>query len=230
MNWKNQTRNLCQSPGPNIEQDYNPETMTTKCLPKDCEFRSLVMELYWVGRCTRKEILYACNFYSRFMNCYTVELYKYALYTLLYLKGTREVKQTFFVKPFSKIEITFVADASFATLQSKSVIGVAGYINDCLFTASSTTIKGYPTSSCESESYGTFDACKLAIYTKNWLSEFTKCNLPMFVFNDNKAAILILGRPTNSGRSKHYDVKFRYVNELVEKGLIQLCHITRENG
>jgi hypothetical protein len=131
---------------------------------------------------------------------------------------------------YSTINLCFVCDCSFATLQSKSVMGISGYINDCLFTATSTTIKGYPTSSCEAEGNGIFETCKVAMYAKNWASEFTRVKTPMFVFNDNKAAVLILGRPTNSGRSKHYDVKFRYVNELIEKGLIGLYHLPREQN
>ena len=53
----------------------------------------------------------------------------------------------------------------------------------------------------------------------------------MFVFNDNQAAIAILGHRSNGTMSKHFSPRLCYVTKLVEKGLIKLYHIPRgQNG
>ena len=83
------------------------------------------------------------------------------------------------------------------------------------------------TSSCESESHGIFETAKCAIFVNNFISEIDTIEPPMFIFNDNKAAVTILTQRSNSGLSKHFDIKLRYVTWLVEQGLISVFHASR---
>ena len=216
----------------NIEKDYDPEKMSVKNIPKDIPFASLTMELMWVGRSLRREILYAAQFFSRFMHCYTVEMFEDLKNVILYLKGTIDYKEIMIVNPDSETSISFFCDASYANSPDrKSVFGFVGFLDDCCIVARSATIKTQLTSSCEGESHGIFEAAKMCVYLYNWLSEVTNCRKPCFIFNDNTAAVLITSTPGNSGRSKHYDVKLRYVCENVLSGLIKVKFIKRgKNG
>ena len=52
-------------------------------------FLALLMSIYWIGCCTRPEVLCACVFFAHFSNCYTDELYTELLVILNYLYHTR---------------------------------------------------------------------------------------------------------------------------------------------
>ena len=96
-----------------IELRFNPETMSRK-VDKDIPFRRLVMQLYWLARCYFYRILYACCFFAGFNNCYDAELFEELKKVLLYVKGHMDFKQTYCVKPGSKLEFTFVCDADYS--------------------------------------------------------------------------------------------------------------------
>ena len=208
-----------------IENEFDPEKLSRK-IDEGIPYRSLVMKCMWVARSSRPETLYACNFFARFSHCYTKELFEELKKVVLYLKGTIDFELLFRVDPREKLSLKFACDASFATYSDrKSVVGVLGWLNDCIIYASSSTCVSTLTSSCESESHAIFEASKVATYCYNWICELTAVQLPVFIFNDNAAAILIMSTRSNCGRSKHFDVKLRYVVELVEKGMIQIAYL-----
>ena len=186
------------------------------------------MKLYWVARCYRTQILYACNFFARYSHCYTRELFDEMLHVVLYLKGTIDWKLEFKVDPNRPLQVTFCCDASYSNVsEQKSSYGCLGWVQDCLVYSQSSTLNIRTTSSAESESNAIFQSCKAAVYVRNWMRAFTRVPEPMFVFNDSTSAIQILGSRTNATLSKHFSPRLRYVTELVETGQIQLFHIPR---
>ena len=210
-----------------IENDYNPDTMSRNIDPS-IPYRRLNMKLYWVARCYRAQIMYACNFFARFSHCYTQELFNEMLDTVLYLKATIDWKLVFKVDPARPLVVTFCCDASYSNVsEQKSSYGCLGWVQDCLVYTQSSTLNIRTTSSTESESNAIFQTCKAAIYVRNWLRAFTRVPEPMFVFNDSTSAIQILGSRTNANLSKHFSPRLRYVTELVETRQIQLFHIPR---
>ena len=49
--------------------------------------------------------------------------------------------------------------------------------------------------------------------------------LPIVVHVDNEGAIYIANNPTNSDCTKHVDVRYKYVNEFVEDGVIKIIFV-----
>ena len=151
---------------------------------------------------------------------------------LRFLKRYQNVKSSIQVeKPGGEVDIVFHTDADFAGREDRlSTVGSFGWINGNLFYADCSVVKQMLTSSAETESHGCFKACKVGVYARNWLSEvlgIKYIRLPMYVFNDNQAAIQILSTRSNSSRSKHFDVRLRYVTMLVEQGQIIVAWIER---
>jgi hypothetical protein len=172
--------------------------------------------------------LYACNYFARFAQCYTPELFRELLKVLLYLKGTTDWKLIYTIDPALPISITFCCDADYADTHDRdSTYGAIGYVQNNVVYAQASAIRTVMTSSCESESHGIFETCKAAVYITNWWKAFTAVKLPVFVFNDNKAAIAILSVRNNGSGSKHFTSKLRYVTRLVEQNKIRLFHIPR---
>jgi hypothetical protein len=194
---------------------------------KEIPFRRLTMQLYWVARGSIPFIMYACNWFSQYNNCYNQELFNELLNLLRFLKKKR-IPLRLICQSGGEIEIKFMCDANFLTPDSTSNFGVFGFVQGCLVYTDCQKISSIVTSSCESESHSIFAAAKASVYIRNWVAEvIDNVKLPMFIFNDNEAAVLILTTRSNSGRSKHFDVKLRYVTELFEKKQIVVAHIKR---
>ena len=215
---------------PGLENEYDPETMSTS-VDSSIPYRRLNMKIMWLARGSRNEIMYHAVFFSRFAHCYTRALYDEMLKILLYLKGTIDRTQTLIVDPDEEPRLHFVCDANFATYTNrKSTIGVLGFLNGMMIHASSSTSKTTLTSSSESESHSIFEAAKCAVYCKNWIQQFRKIEMPIFIFNDNTSAISIMSTRNNSGRAKHFSVKLRYVIELIEQGVLRIAYIDSNNN
>ena len=140
---------------PGIEKRFIRANMTGRVDAK-IPYRRLVMKLYWIARCYRLHILYACNFLARFCDCYNQDLFDEALHVVLYLKKTREWKLIFDVDPNAPITLSFVCDADFAGADDRtSTFGAIGYIQNCPIFGVSGNIKTMVSSSTQSESHGT---------------------------------------------------------------------------
>ena len=175
--------------------------------------------------------MFACCFFAGFNNCYDAELFEELKKVLLYVKGHIDFKQVYCVEPGSKLELTFVCDADYSG-DRPSTFGGLGWLNDCMIYAHSSTIKTAVTSSTESEAHSIFEFTKMGIYCANWITELVGYVLrPVYVFNDNASAILILTTRTNSSKSKHFNIKLRYVNFQHEQKNVKVAFIPRElNG
>jgi hypothetical protein len=214
-----------------IEKDYDPDDMSTSHLDSQLPYRSLNMELMWIARSYRMDILYACTFFARFSQCYTNQLFEEMKDIVLYLMGTIDFRLIFRVNPRDEIKVHFMCDADFAMQPNrKSVVGIIGWVNDCVIYSQSSTTNTVLTSSCESESHAIFSAAKAAVYVHDWLAWFSRVSTPVFIFNDNHAAVTVLSRRSNTSRVKHFDVKLRYVTELCEQGKVELAFIPREKN
>ena len=150
------------------------------------------------------------------------------LNVILYLKGTIDWKLTFQVDPDVTMALNFACDADLAMSRDRrSTYGSVGWAGDCLIYGQSSTIKTIMTSSCESESHAIFETAKAVKFIHSWLNCFTYVKTPSFIFNDNKSATQLLSSRNNSGLSKHFDIKLRWVTAQIENGLIKLFHIPR---
>ena len=78
----------------------------------------------------------------------------------------------------------------------------------------------------ESEYRGYADAAKAHLYIQNAMIELGAEQLapnPLQIFGDNQPAISATENDTK--RSKHIDIKYHFIKELVEEGKIKFQHI-----
>ena len=149
---------------------------------------------------------------------------------LLYVKGQIDFKQVYCVKPGSKLELTFVCDADYSG-DRPSTFGGLGWLNDCMIYAHSSTIKTAVTSSTESEAHSIFEFTKMGIYCANWITELVGYVLrPVYVFNDNASAILILTtrttQPSRSISTSSFDMLISNMNKIMSRLLSYLVNST----
>jgi len=213
---------------PDVNKRYDPADMKGEKSPADCPYRSLVMMLMWCARCYRHPLLYAACYYARFSSYYTRDLYEELLNVVRYLKSTREWKLRLRMKKGQPFNVEFLSDSDWAESPSRqTTIGVFGRVCNSVIYATCSLLRTIVTSSTQGEGHGLFDAAKAAVYISNWICELAYFNIPVFIFNDNQAAIQMLRLKRNSSKSKHFDTQLRYISQLVDDRRIELVWIAR---
>jgi transposase InsO family protein len=212
-----------------IEKDLNlmPAEKVNVRLP----YRQLVGCLLYVSICSRPDISFAVNYLSRFMNSYSDLHFQYLKRVLIYLYNTRDLKLTYTFSNENKILQCFV-DADWASdkLTRKSVSGSVVKLFGNVILWSSKKQSCITLSSTESEyvSLSTFVHDSLL-----WLLGILKdLNVsivpPVLICEDNQSVISLSENPLMSKRSKHIDVRYKYLKELVLDGEIKLVYTPTE--
>lgn len=84
------------------------------------------------------------------------------------------------------------------------------------------------TSSCESEYVAQCSSSKVGVWIRNVLKDMGRSKYvgkKILVLGDNQGAIALAENPQLHERSKHIDVQYHYVRELVEKGEVEINYI-----
>ena len=86
-------------------------------------------------------------------------------------------------------------------------------------------------SSTEAEWIALCDAVKEIMFLINVLMDMEiDVELPVQVYVDNQGAVFMSKNTTTSSRTKHIDVRYKYVRELIDKGMIEVIFVpTRDN-
>jgi hypothetical protein len=120
------------------------------------------------------------------------------------------------------------SDASYATHPDrKSHFGITMHLglHSGAFHAVSKKAKIMALSSTEAEYVALFESSKLISWARQFLHDLGFAQLePTLVFEDNKSTIHMVENGTDRGKTKHMDVRFHYIRELVQNGTIRLEH------
>ncbi|KAK7580680.1 hypothetical protein V9T40_001309 [Parthenolecanium corni] len=207
-----------------IEHDLN--LVRAKEINVNLPYRQLVGCLLYISIITRPDVAFAVNYFSRFMNSYSDEHFKYLKRVLVYLFHTKELKLTY---TFSEKILACFVDADWASdkLDRKSVSGNVVTLFDNVISWSSKKQTCIALSSTESEyiSLSTFIHDSL-FWLLAILSDFNiRVQQPVVIFEDNQSVICLSENPITSKRSKHIDVRFKYVKEMVLDQEIKLTYL-----
>lgn len=141
-----------------------------------------------------------------------------------YLKGTKD-----FCLSFSKKdnELVGFVDADWANNISdrKSYTGFVFKLGDSAISWESSKQKTVALSSSEAEYMAITEATKEAIYLKNFLSELIGYNKTVYLFNDNQSAIALSANPIYHKRSKHIDIKYHFIRDVIADNIITLKYL-----
>lgn len=84
-------------------------------------------------------------------------------------------------------------------------------------------------SSTESEYLAIGDVCKDICFVRNFLSEIVDKNITAVVYNDNQSAQkLLLVKEYSHKRTKHIDLRYHFVKDLVKQGFITVKYLPTE--
>lgn len=77
-------------------------------------------------------------------------------------------------------------------------------------------------SSTEAEYIAAAECCKELLYLKSLLEEILTEKVTIELNVDNQSAIALMKNGIVNKRSKHIDMKFKFVHELVKEGIVKL--------
>jgi hypothetical protein len=113
----------------------------------------------------------------------------------------------------------------------KSVSGHAIYYSGALISWKSKTQQCTTLSSTESE-YVALSSCVNEMeHIYNVLTSFdVEVDLPMVVYVNNTGAISLSNNWSTGSRTKHIDLRYHYIRELVEQGIIEVKFVRSEDN
>lgn len=83
--------------------------------------------------------------------------------------------------------------------------------------------------STEAEYMALSDAAKEAVHLQRFLKELGVSNLePPVLYNDNRSAQMLASNTVFHSRTKHIDIRYHFVRQIVESGALTLDHIPTE--
>ena len=200
----------------------------------DLPYMRLIGSLLYLMTCTRPDIAYAVTTLSRFMSKPKYSHWIAALHVVRYLKGTIRYGITYNRLEDQKYRLTAFSDSDWASNDLEHRRSMTGYVlfhcgapiawRACLQT---TVAK----SSCEAEYYALSSTCDEVVFIRNLLSELGfPFEGPTPVFCDNKGAVDLAENPLYHKRTKHIDIKYHSIRELVESGIVVICKIASKKN
>jgi transposase InsO family protein len=189
-------------------------------------YMQIVGSLQYVATVTRPDISFAASSLARFLSCPTAHLMKCAERVLRYLAGTKSNKLTY-TKSDSMV-LTGYSDADWANCEitRKSTSGIVIYCNNAPVHWRSKRQPIVTMSTTEAELVALTELSLQVKWLRNLLQEDIR--IPFNVtplFCDNASTVTLAKDPISSDRTKHIEVRFRKVQELVESKEVEVAWI-----
>ncbi|GJU12895.1 retrovirus-related pol polyprotein from transposon TNT 1-94 [Tanacetum coccineum] len=145
-----------------------------------------------------------------------------------YLKGT--VNRGLWYPKDSSIALTTFADADHAGCQDtrRSTSGSMQFLGDRLVSWSSKRQKSAAISSIEAEYIAMSGCCAQILWMRSQLTDYGLGFNKIPMYCDNKSAIALSCNNVQHSRSKHIDIRFHFIKEHVENGVIELYFVNTE--
>jgi len=189
--------------------------------------RSAVGSFIYLAICTRPEILFAVNQASKHYQEPTEHDWKNVVQIFRYLKRTSGYGILFKGKGNLKTHV----DSNYGGDKEtrKSITGFIFFIGSGPTSWNSKAQDCIATSTAEAEYYTLNECAKQGLWYRNFMYELYGKDICIKIHMDNRAAIYNANNETINQRSKHFDIKYHKVRELIKEEKIELQYIESKN-
>lgn len=194
----------------------------------DCEkfdpttYQSLIGALLYLALTTRPDIIHSVSKLAQRNSDPHVEHWAAAKNILRYLKGTKNLK-LIFSRSTKTLEGYADADWGGCPVDRKSYSGYAFYIGKSLISWESKKQNTTALSSTEAEYISISNASKEAVYLRRLLQELGFWKDESVILNvDNQGAMKLAMNPVYHNRSKHIDIKYHHIRDVVQSKEVEL--------
>ena len=198
---------------------------------QDKPYAQLVGTLMYLAIATRPDIAKAVGVLSRFTAKPGIAHWKAAQHLLRYLKNTMHYKLTYAPDPSQSELFTSYCDADHAGNpdNGKSTSGMVIKMGTGAVSWASRLQTIVTLSTTEAEYVSAVSAGQEIIWLRNLFTELG-CTLegPSTLYIDNQSALQVAKNPEHHGRMKHLDLRFYWLRDMVDAGLIRVNYIATE--
>jgi len=196
-------------------------------------YRSGVGKLLYLTKLTRPDLSSAVRELATFMDGANMEHWTALHRALDYAVATKD--KALVLKPTSVYDgmIVGYSDSNYASNKDtrKSVSGFAIYFNGVLVSWKSKAQQCVTLSSTEAE----YVAMSLCVMEMEFIRQIVESmdfevKLPMRSFVDNTGALELAKNYSTSGRTKHIDVRFHFVREMIDQGLLEIAFVPTDKN
>lgn len=193
----------------------------------DLPYQKLIGSLMYLAVLTRPDISYSVSYLSQFNSCYNHTHWNYAKRILKYLLYTKTYCLRF-CKDDSKLQGFVDSDWASDALDRKSYTGFCFTMSGSAISWQSRKQKTVSLSSTEAEYTALSEAAREAVYLRNLLHEIIGSFHVIEVYCDNQSALKLSVSNQSHNRSKHIDVKYHYVRDVVKFKHIKILYLCTE--
>ena len=212
---------------------YEENNQSENYLNNVTKYQSIVGVLNYISNSLRFDIAYAVNWLSRRTSRATVYDFKTAKRTLAYLRDHElEIKfNKIKINSEEKVSIVSYVDASFGNAEdATSICGYFTLINGNMLQAKCKKQKNVALTSTEAEFIAIALCCKEVLWIMNLFDELRiKYDVPI-IYSDNQPAIRIASAKSAKGRTRHINIKYQFVRQLVKEEKIKIKYVSTENN
>ncbi len=218
----------CELPAVDSEHLSRKDPISEKM--KTRPYRSLVGSLlYTLG--SRPDAAASIRAVSQFMQDPADSHWKAAKRILRYFKGTKEKGVVYEREPNFEVHAYCDSDWASGVDDRKSVTGYVVYAQGGPIIWKSKKQPTVARSSCEAEYVALADTISEALWVKMALEELKIVRKePIKIYIDNQAAKNMAENPINHERTKHIDIQYHFIRQVVGSGVVQLYYVNTKNN
>lgn len=194
-------------------------------------YRQLIGSLLYLSTTSRPDITYSVAYLSRVLDKPTLQAWKAAKRILRYLQETKRVGLLYKRSSEEEWKLKAYADANWGTDKNdrKSVSGSVILLGENPICWTSKKQTSVALSTAEAEYIAAATSAQDLINLKGITSEFY-VNVNAFLICDNKSAILMSKSRENLKKSKHIDIKYHFIKDLVQSKKAVMLYVCSEEN
>jgi hypothetical protein len=190
-------------------------------------YQEIVGSLQWIATCTRPDLAFAASWLARYTSGPTDGHLKVALEVIDHLGSTRDMRLTLGGKT-AKPELQGWVDADWGGCHDtrRSTTGHIFMLGDSAIVWTSRRQATVASSTVEAEYVAVSEAARETVWLRGLLGELgisLKDATPLWC--DNQGAIRLARNPGTHRRTKHIDIRWHLIRELVADGVVRLGYV-----
>jgi hypothetical protein len=190
---------------------------------------TFVMKMMFLCKRGRPDIEPAISFLSSRVTSPVIGDWNKMLRVMGYLKATKEIILT--IETNNEKQLTWYVDAAFAVHDKmKSQTGAMLTTGKGMILCSSTKQKNNSRSSTEAELNGLDDKVAKILWCKLFLdSQGVESVTKIMQDNQSTIKLTLNGKESSGKRTRHFDIKLFYINDLIERKLMELEYCSTDD-
>lgn len=217
--------------GVQLSKQMSPRDESERVQMRNIPYRAAIGSLLFLSIVSRPDIAFAVAFLSRFSQDPGKSHWQAVKRVFRYLKGTIGFKLTY-GRTTQMMEGYCDADFGGDVDERRSTSGYVFVLNGGSISWKSKRQPTVSLSTAEAEYIAAVDCIQEGTWLKALFSEVSgDCDFKMTIFADNKSAIRLLKNDNLvSQRTKHIDIKCKFLKQKIEKGEVEITYInTKDN-